>query len=606
MIASGSGKERSLAILFGASEFPRHVAWSRTSFKHSAFAVEEYLLDSAGLNLQREDVLNLFDHAGEPSQQLSRIEAFLAEKNSDIDHTEPPANLIVHYVGHGCFSSDRHHCFALRGTRPFPLGGSALRGGDLAEVIRQGAAHLRRFLFIDCCFAAALFAEFQASSPGSVLEAQIDEELPASGTALLCASSRDLPALAPLAWQYTMFGGALIEALRNGDQRIGPRMSMRDLEALCRAIIRKNSPDNYSRPELHVPRADEGDIANLKIFPNMAWEAQRAAEEEQRTRDIQLAEMAEKVRLAEIERIAAQRVAENAMEGQRLSEEKARAESQRQAEVFAQEKTSSQHPLKTEAATTEPPPIEVEKQSQRTEAVLPSKEQTWKTESPSTEAPSASYGPTATSESGGYRTPAIVATVVILFFAALLIYFVNRSSGSSNKNAQSTPSFSSPDQTTARQSGPDGSTTAGPQISESAGIAATTATRSNNSKKPPPPIEYIDWWSQLTPHISKTPLNKSEMVDGELKPLYTEKMWLTGPNEVLSKIDRVDYVFSPGFTQPRKVGNNRSNGFMIVFAAYGCVDNVPITVIPADKNYRAVNSTSTDFAYCAAVAKLSP
>jgi hypothetical protein len=281
MIRSDNGKERSLAILLGASEFPRYAQWSRNSFKRSAFAVEEYFRDPMGLDVKQEDLLNLFDDPGDPSQQLTKIEHFLSERNPD-DTSEPPANLLVYYVGHGCFSNDKHHCFALRGTRPTPLGGSALRGGDLAEAIRHGASQLRRFLFIDCCFAAALFSEFQASSPGSVFEAQIDEELPSSGTALLCASSKDLPALAPATWQYTMFGRALIETLRQGDRRMGPLMSLREVEILCRACVRKNSPDSFTRPELHVPKADEGDIANVHVFPNPAWPPHRAALEEQR------------------------------------------------------------------------------------------------------------------------------------------------------------------------------------------------------------------------------------------------------------------------------------------------------------------------------------
>jgi Caspase domain len=276
MIPSQARNDRSIAVIFGASEFPRHLQWSRSSFRNTAMAIEQYLI--AGLGLHREDILDLFDSEGEPSQQLNEIEQFLRERNPD-NSSEPPSNLIVYYVGHGCFSSDKHHCFALRGTRPFPLGGSALRGGDLAEVIRQGAAHLRRFLFIDCCFAASLFSEFQGS-PGSVFETQIDEELPSSGTALLCASSKDLPALAPEAWQYTMFGGALIEVLHRGDRRMGPRMSLREIETLCRIVVRRNSPNNYTRPELHVPRAEEGDIANLGVFPNPAWEIQRVVEDE--------------------------------------------------------------------------------------------------------------------------------------------------------------------------------------------------------------------------------------------------------------------------------------------------------------------------------------
>jgi len=115
------------------------------------------------------------------------------------------------------------------------------------------------------------------------------------------------------------------------------------------------------------------------------------------------------------------------------------------------------------------------------------------------------------------------------------------------------------------------------------------------------PVEYIDWWSQLKPHLSWKPLNQTTPSTYEYGPrsLFTAKFWLSGPKDVLSKVGRVEYYFDhPSYHPPTKIGKNTSDGFTISYKAWGCIENVRITIIPRDSHFRARHGYSTDFPFC--------
>jgi hypothetical protein len=116
-----------------------------------------------------------------------------------------------------------------------------------------------------------------------------------------------------------------------------------------------------------------------------------------------------------------------------------------------------------------------------------------------------------------------------------------------------------------------------------------------------PPVEYIDWWSQLKPHLSWKALNQTTPSTYEYgsRSLFAAKFWLSGPKDVLSKIGRVEYYFDhPSYHPPNKIGRNSSDGFTISYKAWGCIENVRITIIPRDSNFRARHGYSTDFPFC--------
>src|SRR5271157_11640 len=199
MSDSEPNPRRTLAVLFGASWFRRapKLAQGR-AFYNSAEDFHEYLIDSAGLGLRRDNVDWLFDDSRSPSDQLQDIRDFLESRSTDLkDQGIPPQDLIVYYVGHGLFwGSEQAYCFAVRGTDERSEGLTSVRASDLASVIKAHARFLRKFLILDCCFSAAAYKEFQ-SGPLEAGRVKLLAELPQKGTTLLASASAHDPSLAP-------------------------------------------------------------------------------------------------------------------------------------------------------------------------------------------------------------------------------------------------------------------------------------------------------------------------------------------------------------------------------------------------------------------------
>jgi hypothetical protein len=168
------------------------------SFYSSAFDFREYLLDQQGLALPRRNVFSLFDDSRSPSDQLVAIAEFLMRRAEELKMEGLRAqDLLIYYVGHGLFTrNDQAYCFALRFTNEINEGATSLRAGDLAGVIKENAAHLRRYLILDCCFAASVNKEFQSAAL-TAAHVQLTNAFPARGTALLCSSNAQEPSLAP-------------------------------------------------------------------------------------------------------------------------------------------------------------------------------------------------------------------------------------------------------------------------------------------------------------------------------------------------------------------------------------------------------------------------
>jgi photosystem II stability/assembly factor-like uncharacterized protein len=265
---------RMLAIILGARAFPHapKLAGGR-AFLNSAIDMEEYLTDEHGLGLSPRNILSLFDDSRSPSEQLIEVARFLEVKTQDLKNQGSRAeDLLIYYVGHGLFTrGDAAYCLAIRCTNEIDEGATSIRAGQLAGIIMRNAAFMRRYLILDCCFAASIHKEFQSGAL-SAARVQIEKEFPAKlGTALLCSSSAREVSLAPQGLSHTMFSSALIRALRNGHEAYGPRFSFSQLGDLTNEVLRNAYPDSYVRPEVHSPDQREGDIAVNPIFPNPAF-----------------------------------------------------------------------------------------------------------------------------------------------------------------------------------------------------------------------------------------------------------------------------------------------------------------------------------------------
>ena len=241
--------KRSLLVILGASSFVNAPGLAAgAAFFNSMSRVRNYLNSANGLGIDRANILELFDDDRPAGSQLDDIIGFLSTRQQSGQALEPAENLFVYYVGHGLFTRDRKYCLAVRRTNEGNVGFSAIRGSDLADVIRVNAIHLRRFLILDCCFAASMSREFLSAS-GEAATTQLLEELPERGTSLLCASSSQDVALAPRDLECTMFSDALLKALERGSPALGPRMSLADLGALVRNILRSDYPSSWVRPD---------------------------------------------------------------------------------------------------------------------------------------------------------------------------------------------------------------------------------------------------------------------------------------------------------------------------------------------------------------------
>jgi|SRR5215469_2739997 len=329
-------RRRSLVVIIGASRFPKTELSGGSPFSRSVEAFLAYLLADDGFGLRRDNVLDLFDDSRPAQQQLQNISDFLREKQRTGDAAQLPENLLIYYVGHGQFTpNDRKYCLAVRDTEGNNMGLTSVRGSYLAEVVRGGAMHLRRFLILDCCFAGSMLGEF-LSSPGEAANVQMIKDLPDKGTTLLCASSSQDVALAPTRLEYTMFSDALLKVLREGNPTLGEHLSMSELKLTLQNRLENDYPSGWPRPEVHSPDQREGDIASVPLFPNRAWSGLVDAGQKQggRIKAVQ----AERDRLdriaarkSEKERIAAhkageERIAAEKGEKQRIAAQKAEKE----------------------------------------------------------------------------------------------------------------------------------------------------------------------------------------------------------------------------------------------------------------------------------------
>jgi hypothetical protein len=259
------------AVILGASSWPDHPNLTASeAFQKSAERFRSYLLDANGLGLREANLLWLFDNNKSADEIDRAIGDFLKEKGH-----EAPAQLtdvIIYYTGHGGFTEgDDKYFLAIRATRKNFTGSSGYRMSSLARTLNTYASNVRRFVILDCCFAARALEEFIPQSEHlQVMQSQTLELLPETGTALLCAASSDKFAKVPKNHPYTMFSGALLKVLENGVQTGPDRLSLAEVGDLTKKEITNIYLDLGVRPEIHSPAQQKGDIAKVPIFPNPA------------------------------------------------------------------------------------------------------------------------------------------------------------------------------------------------------------------------------------------------------------------------------------------------------------------------------------------------
>jgi hypothetical protein len=268
------------AILLGASSFALHneTYGPNPAFLRSKQDFRAYLQDThQGLALPDEAICDLFDLEHLPSQQLVLIGKFLERISKQVDRGTS-CNLIVYYVGHGYFAGQRQeYHVALACLEAGYDATTGLKITELAEVIKERARFFRRFVILDCCFAAEALKEFQGAAEDAIYakaKGAFAEDAPRRtvpnprrGTALYCAADKDHVARSPKELPRTMFSDALLDVLRNGDRQYPPFLTLAEVKEL--AWERLQSYPNPVRPVLHSPDQSEGDVAAIVgLFPN--------------------------------------------------------------------------------------------------------------------------------------------------------------------------------------------------------------------------------------------------------------------------------------------------------------------------------------------------
>ena len=270
--------ESTLAVILGASTFPKAANFTASeAFRESAQGLRDYLQSSDGFALPSENLAYLFDSELTSPALDEEVGSFLTRRTAQLAEAKTPVrDVLVYYVGHGAFSEDAtQYYLAIKSTRGDnePISSYGIK--SLARTLNERARHVRKYLILDCCFAASAYASFQSGAPLQAVREQTLEEFPDRGTALLCASGARDPALAPPGEQYTMFSGALLEVLKSGAGDEAERFSLRQVGEMVRAQLRDRFRDGAARPEVLVPDQRQGDLSKLPLFPNAALRGNR-------------------------------------------------------------------------------------------------------------------------------------------------------------------------------------------------------------------------------------------------------------------------------------------------------------------------------------------
>ena len=269
-LADPVSPQTTVVVILGASAFPRSAPHleSNVAFANSAQQFRRYMRDEDGFNLPDTNLLDMFDTPKPPSEVLEEIANFLTSKQAEMKERGGTHDLVLYYSGHGGFTPTREYFLALRATRYKMESGTSLRMSDLAATIKENARNLRRYIILDCCFSGAAFKEFQ-SAPLTAARVQTIDSFPKRALPSSSSNARTV-SVAPEGAKYTMFSGALLQALQEGAAKIETPLSMEQLGSLIKELIRDQYSNEAVRPEVLSPDQRVEDIALVPIFPNAA------------------------------------------------------------------------------------------------------------------------------------------------------------------------------------------------------------------------------------------------------------------------------------------------------------------------------------------------
>jgi len=255
-----------LAVILGAAAFPKYPDLKGgEAFAASARVLEDCLASQFGADWKQTHLLNLFNSEDVPRGQLRSLREFCTA------HAESQ-RLLIYYVGHGGFFGGQNYYLALHTTEKGDEPYTGLEIRNLALVLDQCFAGRRVVLILDCCFAAEAMAQFQdAGAVSRAVESETFNAFPASGTSLLCASSKDDMALWQGTAKRTMFSECLTDVLASGIPGKGEKLNLREVGEAVETLVLTRFGHKGVRPEVHSPRQRGADVAREPLFRNVAY-----------------------------------------------------------------------------------------------------------------------------------------------------------------------------------------------------------------------------------------------------------------------------------------------------------------------------------------------
>jgi endonuclease G, mitochondrial len=265
---------RKLLLLLGAARYPRRGDLALPAFPVAHAAFKAAMIEGHSPIVAPEDCLDLFDDDSAWVNQQSRVDEWLGEKRREAAR---PEALILYYVGHGGIEKGEQVYLTINSTNKLDPYFSSVPRDSLAKLLRFSASDYRKFLILDCCFAASIIKTLQSSTP---IQDKMNLELrevgkavskpDSGGLAALCASSSLASANANGRDGLTQFTDGLLCALRAGDPSSPSDLSFETVRALLERQLHEHygveavPPSSYFADDFYEP------VHQLPLFPNRA------------------------------------------------------------------------------------------------------------------------------------------------------------------------------------------------------------------------------------------------------------------------------------------------------------------------------------------------
>ncbi len=273
----GSKPTRTLLVCLGGSAYPDAPDLRHEAFAGSSQHIRDMLVVGKAKIVDETDYLDLFDSGAWWPAQLIELREWV-ERERLRGGVAPASDLIIHYVGHGAFRDDAEYYLTINRTDARDPFETSLTLSSLYRVISRIALHMRVYILLDACFAAASLKDMQIDAASSAVAAKVrgimdhegQDAAASAGIAILCSSDKFSTSSARGRGGVTQFTDGLLTVVEEGDASAGQFLSFDAVAKLLRSKLRKHYGPNAVIPILHAPETKQGQISPHPLIPNRA------------------------------------------------------------------------------------------------------------------------------------------------------------------------------------------------------------------------------------------------------------------------------------------------------------------------------------------------